>query len=152
MKLRPSRAVPHDARVVSSGQVLRTALGLSVVTQTPFKIDKIRAGRKKPGLQRQHLTAVQAAARVGCAHMDGAEIGSTSLTFDPKACNGGSYEFAIGSAGSTTLVLQTVLPALWAAAEPSIVTISGGTHNPMAPPFDKAFIKSVEPGRHRKSK
>lgn len=123
------------------GQVLRTALGLSVVTQTPFVIDKIRAGRKKPGLQRQHLTAVQAAARVGCARMEGAEIGSTSLTFEPSACNGGTYEFAIGSAGSTTLVLQTVLPALWAAKESSTVTISGGTHNPMAPPFD--FLKKT---------
>lgn len=123
------------------GQVLRTALGLSVVTQTPFVIDQIRAGRKKPGLQRQHLTAVHAAARVGCAHMDGAEIGSTSLTFRPSACIGGTYEFAIGSAGSTTLVLQTVLPALWAAKESSTVTISGGTHNPMAPPFD--FLKKT---------
>jgi len=130
------------------GQVLRTALGLSVVTQTPFTIEKIRAGRKKPGLQRQHLTAVQAAARVGCAHTDGAEIGSTTLTFEPSAYVGGTYEFAIGSAGSTTLVLQTVLPALWAASEPSTVTISGGTHNPMAPPFD--FLKKTfAPVMHR---
>lgn len=130
------------------GQILRTALALSVVTRTPFKIEKIRAARKKPGLQRQHLTAVQAAARVGCAHTEGAEIGSTTLTFEPSGCNGGTYEFAIGSAGSTTLVLQTVLPALWAASEPSTVTISGGTHNPMAPPFD--FLqKTFAPVVHR---
>jgi RNA 3'-terminal phosphate cyclase (ATP) len=130
------------------GQVLRTALGLSVVTQTPFAIDKIRAGRKKPGLQRQHLTGVLAAARVGCAHVEGAAIGSTSLTFTPSACNGGTYEFAINSAGSTGLVLQTVLPALWAADSSSTVTITGGTHNPMAPPFD--FLKkSFAPVMHR---
>ena len=121
------------------GQVLRTALALSVVTQTPFAIDKIRAGRKKPGLQRQHLTAVQAAARVGCAQVEGAELSALSLIFNPKAINAGTYEFAIGSAGSTTLVLQTVLPALWTADAASTVTITGGTHNPMAPPLD--FVK-----------
>ena len=130
------------------GQVLRTALGLSAVTQTPFAIEKIRAGRKKPGLQRQHLTGVMAAARVGCAHVEGAELSSTSLTFTPSACVGGTYEFAINSAGSTGLVLQTVLPALWAADEPSTVTITGGTHNPMAPPFD--FLKKTfAPIMHR---
>ena len=130
------------------GQVLRTALALSVVTQTPFAIDKIRAGRKKPGLKRQHLTAVQAAARIGCAQVEGAELGALSLTFNPKAINAGTYEFAIGSAGSTTLVLQTVLPALWTADAPSTVTITGGTHNPMAPPFD--FVKrSFAPLCHR---
>ena len=123
------------------GQVLRTALGLSVVTQTPFEITKIRAGRKKPGLQRQHLTCVRAAARVGCAHVDGAELSSDALTFTPSTCQAGKYEFAINSAGSTSLVLQTVLPALWAADESSEVTITGGTHNPMAPPFD--FLKKT---------
>lgn len=123
------------------GQVLRTALGLSVLTQTPFAIDRIRAGRKKPGLQRQHLTAVQAAARVGCARVVGAELGSLAITFEPKALQAGTFEFAIGSAGSTTLVLQTVLPALWGASELSTVKVSGGTHNPMAPPFD--FLKKT---------
>lgn len=128
------------------GQVLRTALGLSVVTGAPFAIDGIRARRKKPGLQRQHLTAVLAAARVGSARVQGAELGSLALTFEPAACSGGVYEFAIGTAGSTTLVLQTVLPALWAADRASTVTITGGTHNPMAPPFDflkKAFAPLV---------
>ena len=130
------------------GQVLRTALALSVVTQTPFAIDKIRAGRKKPGLQRQHLTAVQAAARVGCAQVEGAELSALSLIFNPKAINADTYEFAIGSAGSTTLVLQTVLPALWTADAASTVTSTGGTHNPMAPPFD--FVKrSFAPVCHR---
>lgn len=118
------------------GQVLRTALGLSLVTGQPFAIDNIRAGRKKPGLQRQHLTAVQAAAAVGDAAVDGAEPGSQRLSFRPRALRGGDYRFAIGTAGSTTLVLQTVLPALLAATAPSTVQLSGGTHNPMAPPVD----------------
>lgn len=118
------------------GQVLRTALGLSVVTGTPFAIDAIRAQRKKPGLQRQHLTAVLAAARVGCAKVQGAELGSMSVVFEPGACVGGEHEFAIGTAGSTMLVLQTILPALWAADGPATITLTGGTHNPMAPPYD----------------
>jgi RNA 3'-terminal phosphate cyclase (ATP) len=118
------------------GQVLRTALGLSLVTGTAFSIEKIRAGREKPGLKRQHLTAVLAAAEVGDAVVEGAELGSQRLTFKPKGLRAGDYRFAIGTAGSTTLVLQTVLPALLSASGPSTVELVGGTHNPMAPPFD----------------
>ncbi|MFK7742055.1 MAG: RNA 3'-terminal phosphate cyclase [Planctomycetota bacterium] len=130
------------------GQVLRTALGLSVVTGTPFAIDNIRARRSKPGLKRQHLTAVLAAARVGSARVEGADLGSLAITFAPQTCSAGTYEFAIGTAGSTTLVLQTVLPALWAADGPSTVRLTGGTHNPMAPPYD--FLKrTFAPVAHR---
>jgi RNA 3'-terminal phosphate cyclase (ATP) len=118
------------------GQVLRTALGLSLVTGTAFVIEKIRAGREKPGLKRQHLTAVLAAAEVGSAQVEGAALGSMRLAFKPKALRAGNYRFAIGTAGSTTLVLQTVLPALLAADGPSTVELVGGTHNAMAPPFD----------------
>lgn len=118
------------------GQVLRTALGLSLVTGTPFSIEKIRAGRQKPGLQRQHLTAVLAAAEVGAARIEGAELGSQRLTFKPQGLRAGDYRFAIGTAGSTTLVLQTILPGLLCAGGPSSVELVGGTHNPMAPPFD----------------
>jgi RNA 3'-terminal phosphate cyclase (ATP) len=118
------------------GQILRTSLALSLVTGKPFRIVNIRAGRKKPGLLRQHLTAVQAATQVGGAVSDGAAIGSTELVFRPEGIRGGEYRFAIGTAGSTTLVLQTVLPALILAAEPSHLTLEGGTHNPFAPPFD----------------
>lgn len=115
------------------GQVLRTALALSMVTGQPFAIDNIRAGRKKPGLLRQHLTAVKAAAEVSCAHVTGASLGSTRIEFTPGPVNAGRYRFSIGSAGSTTLVLQTVLPALMRADGPSELTIDGGTHNPFAP-------------------
>jgi RNA 3'-terminal phosphate cyclase (ATP) len=128
------------------GQILRTALGLSLVTGKPFRIDKIRAGRKKPGLLRQHLTAVNAAAEVGRAEVRGAQLGSQELVFSPSAVHGGNYRYAIGTAGSATLVLQTVLPALLTAKEPSSLKLEGGTHNPFAPPFDflqKAFLPLV---------
>lgn len=128
------------------GQILRTALGLSLVTGTPFRIEKIRAGRKHPGLMRQHLTAVNAAAQVGRAEVEGATIGSQQLTFRPGKITAGEYHFAIGTAGSATLVLQTVLPALLTASKPSLLTIEGGTHNPHAPPYDfveRAFLPLV---------
>ena len=118
------------------GQVLRTALGLSLVTGQPFLIERIRAARQKPGLQRQHLTAVLAAAEVGGARLEGAELGSQRLCFRPGRVRAGHYRFAIGTAGSTTLVLQAVLPALLCADGASTVELAGGTHNPLAPPFD----------------
>ena len=118
------------------GQLLRTALSLSLVTGRPFRIDRIRAGRTKPGLLRQHLTAVVAAARVAGASVAGAALNSQSLSFEPSAIEPGDYEFAVGTAGSATLVFQTVLPALLCAPAPSRVTVEGGTHNPFAPPFD----------------
>ena len=118
------------------GQVLRTALTLSLITGRPFRIDDIRAGRPKPGLLRQHLTAVNGAAKIGGARTTGAEIGSRLLTFEPSAVRGGDYHVAIGTAGSAMLVLQTLLPALLTARERSQLTIEGGTHNPSAPPFD----------------
>lgn len=115
------------------GQILRSALALSMVTGQPFRIRNIRANRPKPGLMRQHLTAVQAATRVSSASVIGDAIGSTQLEFRPGAIQPGDYEFAIGTAGSTTLVLQTVLPALLASGSASSVTVSGGTHNTHAP-------------------
>ena len=94
------------------GQVLRTALGLSLVTQTPFQIVKIRGRRPKPGLQRQHLACVKAAAIIGEALVEGDALASQELVFRPRALRAGNYQFAIGSAGSTTLLLQALLPAL----------------------------------------
>jgi RNA 3'-terminal phosphate cyclase (ATP) len=123
------------------GQVLRTALALSLVTGHSFRIENIRSKRKTPGLLRQHLTAVAAAAQVGDAAIDGATLGSLSLTFEPRSIRAGHYAFAIGTAGSTTLVLQTVLLPLALAGEPSTIEIMGGTHNPSAPPFD--FIQQA---------
>lgn len=125
------------------GQVLRTALALSVVTRTPIRIDGIRGKRKKPGLQRQHLTCVQAAATVSEAEVRGAGLDSQTLEFTPQTVRAGNYRFSIGSAGSATLVLQTILPALLSADAPSTAQVTGGTHNPLAPPFDfveKSFV------------
>lgn len=122
------------------GQILRTSLSLGLVTGTPFRIENIRAGRKKPGLLRQHLTAVNAAASVG-AEIQGAELGSTAIEVRPGKISGGDHHFSIGSAGSACLVLQAVLPALLQADEESRIVLEGGTHNPYAPPFD--FVERV---------
>ena len=132
------------------GQILRTALGLSLFTGQPFRIEKIRAGRRNPGLLRQHLTAVKAATKIGQAEVTGANIGSTQLTFAPGRVAHGDYQFAVGTAGSATLVLQTVLPALLISDDEdrqTRLTLEGGTHNPFAPPFDflaKAFLPLLE--------
>src|SRR5437867_5390435 len=115
------------------GQILRTSLALSLVTGKPFRIEKVRAGREKPGLMRQHLTAVHAAAKVGQAEVTGAAIGSKEITFAHNGIEPGNYSFAVGTAGSATLVLQTVLPALILASKPSTLLLEGGTHNPNAP-------------------
>jgi RNA 3'-terminal phosphate cyclase (ATP) len=118
------------------GQILRSALSLSMITGQPFEISGIRAGRAKPGLLRQHLTAVRAAAEICSAQLSGDELGSQRLCFTPGQIRGGEYKFAIGSAGSCMLVLQTVLPALWFADSPASVEVSGGTHNHSAPSAD----------------
>lgn len=117
------------------GQILRTSLALSMCTGQPFTLTRIRAGRAKPGLMRQHLTCVNAAAEICEAEVRGAEMNSQSLTFVPGKLRAGDYNFNVGTAGSCTLVLQTVWPALLMADAPSRVKLGGGTHNPMAPPF-----------------
>ena len=129
------------------GQILRSALSLSICTQQSFRITNIRANRDMPGLLRQHLTAVNAAADIANATVTGAQLRSSSVTFRPSTVRAGEYSFAIGTAGSCTLVLQTVLPPLLTADAPSTVTISGGTHNSSAPPFDflqRAFVPLIE--------
>lgn len=123
------------------GQILRSALALSIITKTPFTINYIRGKRKKPGLLRQHLTCVEAAVAISNGDAIGAELKSDSLIFTPKDVVGGDYHFKIGSAGSASLVLQTILPPLLTADKPSTVIIEGGTHNSMAPPFD--FLEKV---------
>lgn len=128
------------------GQILRTSLALAIVTQQPVFIENIRAKRDKPGLRRQHLMAVQAAARISGAKVAGDTLGARELRFEPAAAQAGDYKFDIGSAGSTTLVLQTVLPPFLLADAPSTVELIGGTHNPFAPPVDfleRAFLPLV---------
>ncbi|PIF93375.1 RNA 3'-terminal phosphate cyclase (ATP) [Acidovorax sp. 62] len=128
------------------GQILRTGLALSMVTGRPLHITRIRAGRPKPGLMRQHLACVQAAVAVCGGQAEGAELNSQTLVFTPGVVRAGDYRFQIATAGSCLLVLQTVLPALMLADAPSQVELMGGTHNPMAPPFDfleRAFAPLV---------
>ncbi len=123
------------------GQILRTALGLSLATGQPFRLEQIRAGRRKPGLMRQHLTAVLASAEVGAATVEGATLGSTTLSFSPKEIRPGAYRFAVGTAGSAGLVFQTLLPGLLGAKAPTELVLEGGTHNPAAPPYE--FLERV---------
>jgi RNA 3'-terminal phosphate cyclase (ATP) len=129
------------------GQVLRSSLALSMITGTPLRIWSIRAKRKRPGLLRQHLTAVQAATRCCGATVRGDRLGSSELWFTPGAIVHGTHRFAVGTAGSSTLVLQTVLWPLLHAPGESIVEVEGGTHNPLAPPFeffDRVLVPHLE--------
>ena len=129
------------------GQILRTALALSMITGQAFELINIRAGRKKPGLMRQHLVCVEASQQISQAYVKGAELHSQRLYFAPQHVQSGKYQFQIGSAGSTTLVLQTLLPALLLQNEASELTISGGTHNPLAPTADfieHCFLPAIE--------
>jgi len=128
------------------GQILRTCLALSLCLQRPFHMEPIRPRRSKPGIRHQHLAAVSAAAEVGRAHTRGAALDSSELYFEPGGVAPGDYRLDIGSAGSTSLVLQTVLPALLTAPGPSRIELIGGTHNPGAPTFEflqQAFVPLV---------
>lgn len=131
------------------GQILRSALTLSAMTGQPFRIEKIRAKRPKPGLMRQHLTCVEAAAAICGGQAQGAEIGSTELSFTPGELRSGDFEFSVGTAGSTGLVFQTVFPALLACEEISNLTLKGGTHNPASPSFEaitESYLPAIATG------
>lgn len=123
------------------GQMVRNTCALSLVTGAPFRIENIRAKRSKPGLMRQHVTAVEAAAVISGSECTGLAVGASELTFRPGQVVPGEYHFAVGTAGSTSLVLQTVLMPLALAGAPSRLVLEGGTHNMLAPPFD--FIERV---------
>ncbi len=123
------------------GQVLRTSLALSAITGEPVALHNIRAGRRKPGLLRQHLAATRALAQICGANIAGAELSSDQLRFEPGPIASGAWEFAVGSAGSANLVAQTLLPALAMADGPSLITIKGGTHNGFSPTTD--FLRTT---------
>jgi len=128
------------------GQILRTGLALSCITGKSLHIENIRAARRNPGLAKQHLVAVQAACQICGAECHGAVLRSKVLDFQPGPVQGGNFNFDIGSAGSASLVIQTILPALFLADKPSTVTVVGGTHNPWAPPFDfldETFLPAI---------
>ncbi|MEP5937347.1 MAG: RNA 3'-terminal phosphate cyclase [Erythrobacter sp.] len=128
------------------GQILRNSCALSLITGQPFTIENIRAKREKPGLMRQHLTSIGAACEIGGAECEGLEMGSSKITFRPSSVTPGDYHFAVGTAGSTGLVLQTILMPLLYVDKPSRVTIEGGTHAVSAPPFEflqKSFLPII---------
>ena len=125
------------------GQILRTALSLSIVATRAFRLVSIRTGRRNPGLLPQHLSAVRAAAAISGAVVSGDRLGSTELVFAPShSARHGSFVFDVaetaerGSAGSVTLVLQTILVPLAWAADASTLVLRGGTHVEWSPPFD----------------
>ncbi|MBZ5694663.1 MAG: RNA 3'-terminal phosphate cyclase [Acidobacteriia bacterium] len=117
------------------GQVLRTSLALAVVTGKPFRMTNIRRRRSKPGLMPQHLKAVEAAGAVGMARVEGDRFGSRELIFEPGGIRSGEFHFDIGTAGSTSLVLQTVLYPLSLGNADSTISLIGGTHVPWSPCF-----------------
>ena len=124
------------ARGEGGGQVLRTSLTLAAVLGQPLRVTRIRANRSRPGLMRQHLTAVQAMATVCDGEVGGAALGSDTIEFRPGKLEAGNHHFAVGTAGSANLVLQTVIPALLTVAGESRITVEGGTHNFGAPAFE----------------
>lgn len=119
------------------GQILRSSLTMSAILGKPILIKNIRAGRREPGLQAQHLTCVRAIAEITSAELDGDVLGSQKLTFIPKKLKPGKYFFDVAkvkpSAGSVSLVLQTILLPLAFSKDSSVVTIKGGTHVPLSP-------------------
>jgi RNA 3'-terminal phosphate cyclase (ATP) len=123
------------------GQILRTSLSLSSITQKPFRLVRIRGKRRKPGLQKQHLVCVQSTAEATSAEVQGAHLSSSEIHFFPKEIRSGKYHYDLEGAGSTLLVAQTLLPVLAFGKAPSTLTLHGGTHNDMAPPFD--FVKET---------
>ncbi len=146
------------------GQLLRLAVGLSGVTRTPVRVERIRANRSRPGLAAQHLTAVRAAAAICGARMAGDELGSMELEFVPGQLKGGEHTFSVGTAGAVTLVLQAALPVALAAtgylelperdgdegyrteAEPVSISVEGGTDVRWAPPvdhWDRVFLEHL---------
>lgn len=118
------------------GQILRTSVALSCITGEDIKVIKIRAKRPKPGLKRQHITAIKAAATLCKAEVEGLELGSTEIVFRPGSIISGSFKFNIGTAGSITLVLQTLLPIMLYTPSNVTVELRGGTDVPWSPPID----------------
>lgn len=128
------------------GQILRTSLTLSCITGKCLHIENIRSARRNPGLARQHVCCVQAACQICDGKSKGVEQGSKVLDFHPRVVRSGEFCLDIGSAGSASLVIQTILPALFLADKSSVVTATGGTHNPLAPPFDflsETFLPAI---------
>jgi len=125
------------------GQILRTSLALAAVMKKDLRIFNIRAGRAEPGLKAQHLTVVKALTQICDADSPGAEIGSTDFIFRPKGLRSGVFQFDVGTAGSITLVLQSLLPLLPFARAELAVDITGGTDVKWSPPIDYLLLVAL---------
>lgn len=123
------------------GQMLRTTLSLAAVTGRAVRLINIRAGRPKPGLAAQHMMACRSVAEACGGRLEGAEIGSQQVELQPGQPAGGEFRFDIGTAGSTNLVLQSILPPLLFASHPSHVVLTGGTDNPWSPVY--SYLQEV---------
>ncbi len=123
------------------GQILRTAIALSCITGEAVEIYNIRANRPKPGLAMQHLKGIEAAKEITNADVEGLRVGSTRVVFRPRGIRGGDIRIDIGTAGSVTLILQTILLPLLASEKASRVEIRGGTDVKWSPPVD--YVKNV---------
>ncbi|UCC72228.1 MAG: RNA 3'-terminal phosphate cyclase [Gemmatimonadota bacterium] len=130
------------------GAIFRQALGMAMYATKPVRIRNIRAGRRKAGLAAQHLKAVEAAGAVSGARVRGANLGSTEVVFDPGPVRPGEFSLDVGTAGSTTLILQTVLlPCLFLPGEFSF-DLTGGTDVPWSPPADylaNVTLRTLQP-------
>jgi RNA 3'-phosphate cyclase len=123
------------------GQILRTAISLAALTLKPVRITKIRANRPQPGLKNQHLGAIELAAKLVNAAVEGIEVGSTEVTFQPERRQGGEFRYDVGTAGSISLLLQAVLPPAILAADPVTFRLRGGTDVKWSPPID--YLREV---------
>ena len=118
------------------GQLVRTALSLSLVTGEPFEMSNIRGNRSTPGLKAQHVACVSVAESVANADVDGGTEGSSTLQFDPGSVSNDPVSVSVGTAGSATLVSETLLPVAVALDDPLMLTVSGGTDVRWSPPAD----------------
>ncbi len=123
------------------GQILRTSISLAALTMKDVRISKIRAGRPKPGLRRQHMAGIQLTGELVDASVEGLEVGSTEIIFSPQKRRGGSFSFDVGTAGSISLILQAVLPPAVLAPEPVVFQVRGGTDVKWSPPVD--YLRNV---------
>lgn len=140
IKDRTNIVLIDGARGEGGGQILRTSLSLSVLLLKPFEMINIRANRPNPGIQAQHLKAIEASASISNAIVEGATLKSSTVKFFPREIIPGNFKFDIGTAGSTSLVLQTLYLPLSFAKNTSVLSITGGTHVPWSPTFD--YIKN----------
>jgi len=118
------------------GQIVRSALTLSLVTGKPFVLENIRAGKRVPGLGRQHVVAVQAAVEMSAGEAEGAQVGSQVIRFTPRKISGGTHRWNVNPGGSAVLIAQMLVPALCRASEPSEIVVEGGTHFPASPAYE----------------